>query len=342
MPRQPRLFVDGAYYHVYCRVGRGERVFLEEAEAGDLVKIVGDVKRRDGLAVLAWCVMSNHYHLALRCGSVPLWRSMRLIQGRFSKGFNRRQQVYGPLWQGRYKAKLVEGERQLQQLMLYVHLNPVAAGVVRSPAKYRWSGHLELLGDEGQGLVDLDESLMVFGHTREVARGTYAKAAAAASRAPWLGKEPGWLPWWKRGRSGEELSPPSGEPRLDALGASTMAARPPLSVDEFLVAAANALDTGTSDLAARRSGRALTRQREMLALVAVESYGVRVKDLAERLGKNPGVVSRWVNMGGERRAQDSDFRERVEQFTAAVRVSAIGAPAEESGFVSGLGGSFVD
>jgi putative transposase len=342
MPRQPRLFVDGAYYHVYCRVGRGEPVFLEDTEASNLVKILGEVKRRDGLAVLAWCVMSNHYHLALRCGRVPLWRSMRLIQGRFSKGFNRRQQLYGPLWQGRYKAKLVDGERQLQQLILYVHLNPVAAGAVRSPARYRWTGHREILGDENQGLVDVDESLMVFGHTREAARATYAKAVAVASRAPWLKKEPGRLPWWKRGSNGEELSPPRGEPRLDALGADTMVARPVLSVDEFLIAAANALDTGISALGARRSGRALTRQREMVALVAVESYGVRVRDLAERLGKNPGVVSRWGNMGGERRSQDSEFRERVEQFTADVRASAIAGPAEDSGFVSGLESSFVD
>jgi putative transposase len=342
MPRQPRLFVDGAYYHVYSRVGRGEPVFRDDVEAESLVKILADVKRRDGLAVLAWCVMSNHYHLALRCARVPLWRSMRLIQGRFSKGFNRRRRVYGSLWQGRYKAKLVDGGRQLQQLILYVHLNPVAAGAVKNPAKYRWTGHREILGEEEPGLVDIDETLLAFGDTREAARRTYARALAAASHAPWLGEEPGRLPWWQRERGGEQLSLPGGEPRLDALGGSTAAARHVLSADEFLVAAANALDTGIPALRAPRSGRALTRQREMVAVVAVESFGVRVKDLAHRLGKNPGVVSRWANMGGERRSHDADLRERIERFTAEVRALAIAEPAEESAFVSGLGESFID
>ncbi len=114
MPRQPRVFVDGAMYHVYCRVGRGERVFESKGEVEELLSILTDVKQRDGFAVLAWCVMANHYHLVLRSGRAPLWRTMRLVQGRYSKSFNRRNRVYGALWQGRYKAKLIGGERHVQ------------------------------------------------------------------------------------------------------------------------------------------------------------------------------------------------------------------------------------
>ena len=80
----------------------------------------------------------------------------------------------------------------------------------------------------------------------------------------------------------------------------------------------------------------------MLALVAVETYGVRVKDLAQLLGRNPGVVSRWANMAGERRSHDDAFRERMEQLVAEVRALTTATAAEESDFVSGAPDSFVD
>jgi putative transposase len=342
MPRPPRVFVDGAHYHVYCRVGRGEPVFQDDAEADALVRILSDVKRRDGFAVLAWCVMSNHYHLAVRAGGVPLWRSMRLVQGRYSKGFNRRRNVYGALWQGRYKAKLVVEERDLQQLVVYIHLNPVSAGVVRDPARYRWSGHKDILAGDGHDLVDANETLLVFGGGQETALRSYIRALEASAGSSWLGREPGRLPWWKGGGGGEELSLSQGTPRIDALGASTAPERHALRPDEYLVAAANALGADLPALSGSRSGRELTRLREMLALAAVETYGIRVKDLAQLLGRNPGVVSRWANMAGERRSHDETFRDRIEQLVADVRALTTSASAEESDFVSGAPDSFVD
>jgi hypothetical protein len=74
VPRAPWHYVDEAFYHVYGRIARGEMTFSERGEAARFVDLIRDVKERDGLTVLAWCVMGNHYHLALRTSSVPLWR----------------------------------------------------------------------------------------------------------------------------------------------------------------------------------------------------------------------------------------------------------------------------
>src|SRR3989304_7007174 len=104
MPRRPRVSVSGAVYHVYCRVARGEPVFSGAREAAAVVGVIRGVAREHGLTVLAWCVMATHYRLAVRVGEVPLWRSMRLIQGRFARSHNRRQRVLGPFWQGRSTA----------------------------------------------------------------------------------------------------------------------------------------------------------------------------------------------------------------------------------------------
>ena len=162
MPRSPRVFLEGGIYHVYNRVTRGERVFAEDQEALLLLDTMRDIRDRDGIIVMAWCIMSNHYHLAVRCTSVPLWRSMASIHTKVSKSYNARYRYYGPVWQGRYKAKLVETQEYLRQLLLYIHLNPVTAGIVDKPGEYVWSGHRELVRRIKKPFVDPDQLLLAF------------------------------------------------------------------------------------------------------------------------------------------------------------------------------------
>ena len=159
-----------------------------------------DVVERDGLTVLAWTLMSNHFHLAVRTGVIPLDRPLRSLQQRVTRGVNVRRRVYGPLWRGRYKAKLVKDQRYLDQLLVYIHLNPVVAGIVGDPAEYRWSGHLELLGKIKKPIIDVDEVLRVFGTTRRSARSAYGNRLKGAVEEEWIGQEPGRLPWWRLGR----------------------------------------------------------------------------------------------------------------------------------------------
>ncbi|MGQ9752101.1 MAG: transposase [Thermoanaerobaculaceae bacterium] len=80
---------------MYCRTARHERIFADAREAQALLDIFRDLRDRDGFAILAWSVMPTHYHLALRTGEVPLWRSMRLVQGRFAQSYNQRHKNIG-------------------------------------------------------------------------------------------------------------------------------------------------------------------------------------------------------------------------------------------------------
>jgi putative transposase len=175
MPKSRRLFVGGGIYHVCNRVTRGERALGEDPEAERLLDVMREVKQRHGLVVLAWCIMSNHYHLAIRCTGVPLWRSMASNHVKVTKGFNARSRVYGPFWLGRYRAKLVEDSEHLRRLLLYVLLNPVAAGVVKKPEQHEhvWSGHREVVRNLRQPFVDPDQLLLVFGETHRDARRSY-------------------------------------------------------------------------------------------------------------------------------------------------------------------------
>jgi putative transposase len=347
MPRRPRVFVDGAIYHVYCRTGRGEHIFRDDEEADAFVDVLRDVKRRDDMTILAWCLMSNHYHLVVRTARVPLWRSMRLVQGRFAKGYNRRHEVYGSVWQGRYKAMLVQPGSYLHRVIAYVHLNPVAAGVVKDPIQYPRSGHREILrSGGGKALVDVDEVLSLFGESRAEGVRAYISALPMVARSQWGEGEPEKLPWWKGTVTDGKLTIRGG-PRLDALGASSEPAVAALAVEDFVIAAANALGVEVGQITGPRSSHELTRAREMMAVLAVERYRIRVSDLAERLARNPSVVSRWVSAAGSRRAADEEFRGLLEQLAVAISSqatspAALAESSQESEFISGLDGGFVD
>ena len=112
-------------------------MFAEGGEAERFLDLVREVKRQDGFAVLAWCVMPNHDHPILRTAEVPLARSMRLIQGRFAQGYNRRHRTLGSVWQERYKAKWIRDTAYVRTAIGYVDLNPVVAGIAEKPKGYR-------------------------------------------------------------------------------------------------------------------------------------------------------------------------------------------------------------
>lgn len=315
MGRGPRAFVDGGYYHVYCRISRGERIFADPDEAARLVAVIADVKRRDTLSILAWCVMANHYHLAVRTAAVPLWRSVRLIQWRFARQLNRRRRQLGPLWQGRYQAKLVEDERYLYQLIAYIHLNPVAAGLVEDPADYRWSGHQELLRKVPSPLLDANVTLALFGNDRPRARREYVRVLRGEREAEWFGERPGRLPWW--GRSDDDALDGAWEAVLPELPASRPA--PVQDVARYVKTAAEVLGIEPRDVAGRGKQPAVVRAREALAIVGVERFGVRVKALAGALGMSAGSVSRWVTRAAARRRADKGFARRCAELEEAVR-----------------------
>jgi REP element-mobilizing transposase RayT len=320
VPRKPRIFVAGGTYHVYCRAARGERPFEDEAVAAAFVSMLAVVKCEHALTILAWCLMPNHYHLVLRAGELPLWRSMRLVQGRFAKAFNRSRRVLGPLWQGRYKSRLVGDPLYLRQAVAYVHLNPVAGRLVTDPGSYRWSGHRQILGRARSGLVDVDEALLAFGSARREALRTYRSVLGRGKDQGWMQEGPGRLPWWRSMRDEDaELHVDPGKPRLDWLGGLN---RPdPPSVDAAGVARAVAavLDIPAEALGGRGRGRELQRARELVMLTGVETCGLRVKDLAEVIGRGAGSASRLYAQASDARRTDTAFAAIADDLTHTLR-----------------------
>jgi len=305
------VFVEGGVYHVYNRLARGAELFREGDEAARFVELFREARDRDGLTIFAWCVMSNHYHLALRTGPVGLSRTIGSVQARFGQGHNIRHRSFGPLWQSRFKAKLVDDGRYLDQLVLYIHLNPVTAGVVDDPAGCPLSGHGELLRTTRSPLVDAEQTLSLFGETLRGARRRYVKALEGAREVEWRAGLPGRLPWWPR-EPDRPLEPRRPSVWIDERGVSTGLERRPMSAADFLDRACAALDVSLARLAGSTRDTETSRLRVLVAGVGIERWGVRAKDLADVLGRWPDSVSRWARQAGALRSEDEGFRASYE------------------------------
>ena len=324
MGRRPRNLLAGGIYHVYNRVSRGQDVFRDEGEADRFEALLATTKKRDDFQILAWCVMSNHYHLAVRMGEVSLSRSMRFIHHRFSQSYHGRHRAFGPLWQGRYRSKLVGDEEHLRQLIAYIHLNPVTAEVVKEAAKYRWCGHREVVGRAvGRRLVDVDETLLAFDCERRSALAGYRSAMSTVLEEDWREGDLGRLPWWRVGRppksdGGEETTIDDTRPRIGMDGLSSISLRWGMGIEDFLEHGAEAVEIPLADLKGRKRGASIVEGREILAWLGAELYGFAVKELAKGLDKHLETASRFVSRAALRRAKDPNFRAKVQRVDSVI------------------------
>ena len=132
MTRPLRLEFAGALYHVTSRGDRREDIYLSDEDRCDWLDVLGNACQRFNWVVHAFCQMSNHYHLLLKTVDGHLARGMRQLNGEYTQGFNRRHALVGHLFQGRYKAILVQKDSYLLELTRYIVLNPLRARMVTS------------------------------------------------------------------------------------------------------------------------------------------------------------------------------------------------------------------
>lgn len=146
MARSLRIEYPGAFYHVTSRGNEQKDIFKSQRDREKFLLYLEASTERYGAVVHAYCLMSNHYHLVLETPRGNLSQIMRHINGGYTTYFNVKRKRAGHLFQGRYKAILVEADSYAKELSRYLHLNPVAAGMVPRPEAYRWSSYRSYIG----------------------------------------------------------------------------------------------------------------------------------------------------------------------------------------------------
>ena len=146
MNRPLRIEYPGALYHITSRGDRKVDIYLDDTDRAVWLQTLADVCAQSNYVVHAFCQMTNHYHLLLETVDGNLSGGMRQLNGVYSQYFNRRHDLVGHVFQGRYKAILVQKESYLLELARYIVLNPVRARLVTDPAMWPWTSYILTLG----------------------------------------------------------------------------------------------------------------------------------------------------------------------------------------------------
>lgn len=174
MGRQLRIEYPGAYYHVTTRGNERKEVFKSEKDREKFLSYLESAVVRYGAVIHGYCLMSNHYHLLMETPCGNLSQVMQHINGAYTNYFNAKRGRSGHLFQGRYKAILVEADAYALELSRYVHLNPVRAGICAVPEEYRWASYRDYVGlREAPTWLGTTFILGLFGTTKEAAQKSY-------------------------------------------------------------------------------------------------------------------------------------------------------------------------
>jgi REP element-mobilizing transposase RayT len=323
MPRGPRLDAPGVLHHVVARGIERRPIFRGRPDYEDFVRRLAGLAAAGHWAVYAWALLPNHVHLLVRTGARPLGRSMRSLLTGYAGAFNRRHRRAGHLFQNRYRSIVVEEEPYFLELIRYLHLNPLRAGIVpdlRALARYPYAGHAALLGTVPRPWQATGEVLGRFASKPGAARGRYR--AFVAEGVP-LGRRPefrggglvrsagGWqaVVALRRGREAyraDERVLGTGafvEALLREVARHTKARdRAPLrGVDLGTLAQriGASLDLAPAMILGRTRARQAARARQVLAFVWVEHLGRPASELARGLGQTRGNVSLAAKRGEE-------------------------------------------
>jgi len=188
MARPLRIEYPGAIYHVTSRGNARLPIFEDDADRRLMLDVLAHTVERFNWLCHAYCLMDNHYHLMIETPDGNLAAGMRQLNGVYTQRFNRRHRRVGHVFQGRFKAILVERDNYLLELCRYVVLNPVRARMVKRAGDYRWSSYRATGGNEQPpGFLTRDWVLSQFAKRQSVAKQAYREFVelGVKQESPW-------------------------------------------------------------------------------------------------------------------------------------------------------------
>lgn len=188
MARPLRIEYPGAVYHLTSRGNAFNDIYRDEIDRANFLDILNEIAKRYNWLCHAYCLMSNHYHLIVETTDANLSLGMRQLNGIYTQRFNKRHGLSGHVFQGRYKAILVDKDNYLLELCRYVVLNPVRANLVDLPERWKWGSYRETAGiSKVSEFLTVDWLLSLFGSDKKIAQQQYRKfvRAGISKKPPW-------------------------------------------------------------------------------------------------------------------------------------------------------------
>lgn len=180
MARLPRLTLADQPHHVIQRGNNRQEIFVDRADREMMLALIGEHAARLGIAVHAYVLMDNHFHLLATpstADAIPQW--MQAVGRRYVRYFNDRHGRTGTLWEGRYRSTLIQTDRYFLACMAYVDLNPVRAGIVAEAREFNWSSHGHYAGLRTDPLITPHPLYWSLGNTPFAREAAYADMVRA-------------------------------------------------------------------------------------------------------------------------------------------------------------------
>jgi len=288
-------------------------IFHDDTDRQHYLSLLQEIKTRYGCKLYAYVLMGNHVHLLVEVGGVPLSKIMQNLQFRYTRHYNRRYRKIGHLFQGRYKAIVCDRQSYLLQLVRYIHLNPVRAGLVRQIDGYRWSSHpFYLQGEEKRG-VSVDAVLKQFSGKRGEAIRRYRKFIDDGLKE---GHRQDYYQVIDQRFLGDEDFVEQAHEKAEE-------PEPRLAVDidlkDIVSVVCDEFGIRSERVPQREKSREVSQLRWIIAKLAAEEADYRLVELARFLRRDPGVMSRGVRLLEEHLIKEKELQKRVARLQAAIR-----------------------
>lgn len=305
MTRPLRIEYPDAVYHVMNRGLARQKVFLRREDYQNFLKLLEELHLRWNAQVFAYALMGNHYHLCLQTPLGNLSRIMRHLDGIYTQRFNRTHRRDGALFRGRYKAIVIEAEEYLGEVVRYIHLNPVKAGLVKDPRDYAWSSHQEYMSRK-RSWLSKQRLLESMGGPRgfheyvmEGNDGGIEQFYKASKQKPVLGTE----------EFIEQMKEKVGELHNEVTREEKRAFRPDL--EHVLKQIEEEYGIRREDISKGKRGRE-SKVRQLAIYLAHERCGMNQTEVARRFGVTSYKTVSWhCAKARERIAGDKKFSEHV-------------------------------
>jgi putative transposase len=321
MPRQSRLDTPGALHHIIARGNERRKIFEDKKDCKEFLIRLGDILSGTETICYAWTIIPNHFHLFLRTGTFPIATIMRRLLTGYAMYFNRRHRRYGHLFQNRYKSILCQEDPYFQELVRYIHLNPLRANLVNGIGaldKYPYSGHSALMGMVKNEWQDTEYVLGWFGKGVKQARSRYhdfIKEGISMGKRPELTggglvrSVGGWLNLMEMRRAKvfvkgderilgegdfvEQILQESGE----AFERKSLLKSQGWDLDKLAAHVAKLLEIDVSVVWSAGKYRHIVEARSLLCYWAVRDLGVTMTSLAKRVKLSVAAITQSVERG---------------------------------------------
>ena len=309
MARKPRLHVPGGLYHVILRGNARQDVFLAPGDRHFFYELLSEGVARFGYRVHAFCLMSNHLHLALQAGEGGLSAGMQNLSFRYTRYLNARLGRVGPVFQGRFKAYLVDQDHYGLALIRYIHLNPVRAKRVQEPGAYRWSSYRANLGEEALTWLTTDWVLGQFSTRLGVARTRFAAFVEA-------GRTQGHSEVFYGGKADARVV---GEEDFvkQVLRKKARGPKPP-SLSAIVAHVCRSASMSEAALKAPGKGRSQARARAVIGWLAQKSKAATLTRVALHFHRELSTLSHAISSLEKRSRKSANFSNALNQHLHAI------------------------